>query len=291
MLIARLGDTLNAEAETAERKYRELKCELARKSADLERLKEMCGLEDEEEVNLGEEEAQMQEWTSLDQESLALQQSIASVQAQLASLQSPSDSSTLLDLLEAKAQKEEQLRASQARCDQAVKELDHLTYMLKSIETKKAEFREKIRQIGKEIRDIKGKLAEFEDIKATNLVDLCVLPSHLVAYMKDLEERRSQDIQTLSAKRKEWKQAESTLVDQYEEELKSLEKELEEAEKAGGVEKSSAKPMFRRKKAEKEENGLDLESLLGHSGPTLQRIQEVARQYRSSAKEDTGISP
>ena len=287
MLIARLGDTWNAEAETAERKYKELKCELARKSADLERLKEMCGLEDEEETGWGEQAAQMQERTSLDQESLALQQSIASVQALLASLQSPSDSSTLLSLLEAKALKAEQLRVSQTRCDQAVREFNHLTYMLKSIETKKAEFRGKIRQIGKEIRDIKGKLAEFEDIKAANFVDFCVLPSHLTAYMKDLEERRSQDIQTLSTKRKEWKQAESTLVAQYEEELKSLEKELEEA---GGSDKGSAKPMFRRKKAEKEENGLDLESLLGHSGPTLQRIQEVARQYRSSAKEDPSFS-
>lgn len=290
MLLARLGDTLNAETETAERKYKELKCELARKSADLERLKEMCGLEDEGETSWGEEEVQTLEWTSLDQESLTLQQSIASVQAQLASLQSPSDSSTLLSLLEAKALKEEQLRAAQTLYNQTSKEFEQLTYIVQSIDTQKAQFQGKIRQFGREIRDIKGKLAELEDVKGANLVDLCVFPAHLIAYMKDLEERRAQDIQTLSTKRKEWKQAETTLVDQYEEELKSLEKELEEAEKAGGGEKSSPKPMFRRKKAEKEENGLDLESLLGHSGPTLERIQEVARQYRS-AKEDTGFFP
>jgi len=288
MLLARLSDTLNAEVEAVGRRNKELRCELARKSADLERVKELCGLEEEREGGRDCEKGgnRLTEWTSLLEESEALQQSIASLQTQLSSLQSPSDSLALLALLESKALKEGQLTASRTLCEQATAELGRLESFWESTQAKKANFGAKIEQIDIKIRSLKAKITELESDKASNLADLCILPPHLVGYFKDLETRRSQDTQTLLTKRKEWKFAESALIERYEEEVKTLEKELEEV---GGGEKSVQRPMMRRKKAEKEEGGLDLESLLGHSGPTLQRIQEVARQYRSSTKEDPGF--
>lgn len=286
MLIARLSDTLNAEVEAVGRKNRELKCQLARKSADLERIKEMCGLEEGQQDKLCEQGGNcLLEWTSLAAESEALQQSLTAVQAQLSSLQCPSDSLALLALLEAKTCKEGQLAASKTRYQQTKAELDRVESLLESMQTMKVNLKAKVEQIDSKISNLKGKIASFEAEKTENWADLCVLPPHLVGYFKDLEERRFQDMQTLANKRKEWKMTESALVERYQEEVKTLEKELEEAEKTAGGENNALKPVMRRKKAEKEEGGLDLESLLGHSGPTLQRIQEVSRQYRSSPKE------
>lgn len=285
MIIARLSDTLNAEYEEMERKCRELRCELARWKASWDKLKELCREQELESLQLTSnlEISESDEFFTLTQESDNLKREISEIQTKLQILQTNfPDFAAVFALCEEKSRKEHEIETKKSILTGINSEILEIDSLSEALNLKNSQFRAKISQIHSEIRALNSIFTRLQSEKLPNCDDLSEFPSRMSVYLRDLEARRVNDVQSLAEKRREWREMEAALVEKYEKEVKELEMELGETEKTPEKEKITRKNVVKTRKMEENETGLDLESLLGNSGPSLQRIKAVTQQYRSS---------
>ena len=285
MIIARLSDTLNAEYEEMERKCRELRCELARCKASWEKVKELCREQELESLQLTSnlEISESDEFFTLTQESDNLKREISEIQTKLQILQTNfPDFAAVFALCEEKSRKEHEIETKKSILTGINSEILEIDSLSEALNLKNSQFRAKISQINFEIRALNSIFTRLQSEKLPNCDDLSEFPSRMSVYLRDLEARRVNDVQSLAEKRREWREMEAALVEKYEKEVKELEMELGETEKTPEKEKITRKNVVKTRKMEQNETGLDLESLLGNSGPSLQRIKAVTQQYRSS---------